>query len=233
MNSKLWKILCFSLLSLILFSNCKSEGIPKGMPENAKFERKKNIYTASDNLFNYIYYSNGDLYEKCEINEEKKLDGHCESFLIGNGRKIAWGNFQKGQRHGEWTWTFPDGKPYVVQNFTYGKKKEFWLPVEIWGNEDGPYKRFFANGKLEEEGYFDTGLRSGNWKKFYPDGQLEYSGSYLKSKKVSNWIFYYPNGVLESKEKYNANGILVNRITYYPNGKLWCTINPPSSPICI
>jgi antitoxin component YwqK of YwqJK toxin-antitoxin module len=229
----LYTILSISFFLFLFLLNCKSEGMPKGLPANAKFERKKNIYIASDEHYNYIFYSNGDLYEKCEINLEKKLNGHCESFLIGNGSKIAWGNFLKGQRNGEWTWTFPDGKPYVVQNFTYGKKKEFWLPIEIWGNEDGPYKRFFPSGKLEEEGYFDTGLRSGNWKKFYPNGQIEYSGSYLKSKKIRDWTFYYPNGILESKEKYNTNGILVSRITYYPNGELWCKINSNSSPICI
>lgn len=225
----------YILLAFILFSqhNCKANELPPGIPEGAKFDRKKNLYTASDEEFKYVYYSNGSLYEKCEYNEpSSQLDGRCEAYLMNTDQIISYGNFKNGRRDGLWTWTFPNGQNYVVQNFVYGKKKEFWIPVEIWGNENGPYKRYYPNGNLDEEGSFDTGEKSGYWKKYYPNGSLEYSGNYLKSKKILEWKYNYPNGKLEAKESYDQVGELLERTTYYPSGDVWCISKSSKQVIC-
>jgi antitoxin component YwqK of YwqJK toxin-antitoxin module len=166
------------------------------------------------------------------VNKEGKYHGFFESFSRKDGRRISWGNFKNGQRDGEWTWTFEDGTPYIVQSFAYGKKKAFWLPAESWGNEHGEYKRFFYNGKLEEKGNYDSGLKDGSWIKYHPNGKLEYRGQYLDGKKTGGWEYYYPSGIQEAMEEFDKSGNLVVRLTYYPNGDLWCKVVGKNSAIC-
>lgn len=226
------KVCFFLILSNLFLFSCKAEKYPDGVPESATYDKRQNIYTHYKEGVMYQYFKDGNLYQKCEVDSAKVLDGYCEFFLRSTGQKISWGHFKKGQRHGEWVWAFEDGSVYIRQNFEYGKKKDFWLPLEIWGNDHGPYFRYYPDGSLDEKGSFDTGLKSGDWKKYYPDGSLEYSGSYKKGKRTGSWILFYPNGVKEAEEKYSSEGSLVLRKTYYPNGNLWCVVDSQGRADC-
>jgi antitoxin component YwqK of YwqJK toxin-antitoxin module len=217
-------ILIFLLIFFVSF--CKSEKRPEGVPNTALYDRKTNMYSVTLDLVQYKYYRDGKLYSRCEVNESGQLHGMCEAFLHSTGQKISWGNFLNGQRHGEWTWAFEDGSPYVVQNFAYGKKKSFWIPVEIWGNDDGPYARYYFTGDVEEKGFFDSGYKTGKWVKYYPNRTVEYRGNYLNGSKVGAWQYFYPNGSQEAMEEYTKEGKLIFRNTYYPNGNLWCKNQP-------
>ncbi|MCC5815913.1 MAG: hypothetical protein JJT78_14255, partial [Leptospira sp.] len=143
-----------SLIAIILFTfiYCKADGIPPNIPQGAHYNKRTNLYQKVADGVSYSYFKDGKLYEKCEVNEMGKLHGLCENFLQSTGQKISWGIFQNGQRDGEWVWTFEDGSIFLKQEFTYGKKKDFWIPVEEWGNEDGNYSRFYPDGRLEEVG---------------------------------------------------------------------------------
>lgn len=226
MRQKSMQYLGYTFFCIAIISNahCKADRIPPGIPDGAYYDKKRNIYSVQVENLSLQYFQDGNLYQKCTVNEQSVLDGPCEYFLRSTGERISWGNFQDGQRHGEWVWTFEDGSVYLKQNFTYGKKKDFWLPVEIWGNEDGAYFRYYPDGSLEEKGFFDTGLKSGDWKKYYLDGSLEYSGSYSAGKRTGSWKMFYPNGNLEAEEEYDSQGKLIYRKTYYPNGNLWCEV---------
>jgi antitoxin component YwqK of YwqJK toxin-antitoxin module len=218
------KSIYFTIIFFVfLLISCRSEEKPEGVPEGALYNRKTNLYSLTEGQVQYQYYKDGKLYSRCLISESQKRNGLCESFLHSTGTRISWGNFQNGQRDGEWVWTFEDGTPYVVQEFTYGKKKSFWIPVEEWGNDDGQYVRYYYDGKVEEKGYYDSGIKTGDWIKYFPDQKLEYKGSYLNGSKVGLWQYFYPNGSKEAIEKYSQDGKFISRITYYPNGNLWCS----------
>ncbi len=224
---------CIFVLKLgmvFAFTGCRSENLPESIPPGASYDRKKNLYQIIKNGKQLKYYKDGSLYEVCEVNKFRVRDGYCEGFL--NGVRIHWGNFKNGQRDGLWVWTFENGAIYVRQNYRQGSKKEFWIPVEEWGNEDGLYERFFPNGRLEEKGFFKSGYRTGNWVRYYPSGQIEYLGSYSEGKRVNEWFYYYPNGKTEALEKFTKDGELIERITFYPDGQKWCHIFPDKSPIC-
>lgn len=215
-------VLIFIVISIL---RCKADGLPENLPPGVKYDKRTNLYSIRKDGEVFKYYKDGKLYERCEINDSGKLHGLCETFLHSSGDRIAWGNFKNGQRDGEWIWTFEDGSIFLKQNYTYGKKKDFWIPVEEWGNEDGAYQRFYATGKLEEKGFYSSGNRSGNWVKYYPNGTLEYIGSFREGKRVGSWKHYYPGGNLEAEEEYNPKGELILRKTYYPNGLLWCVVD--------
>lgn len=212
---------------------CKSDSIPPGVPQGASYDRKTNLYSHQAEGFAYRYNKQGKMIDKTQVNEGGQFHGIYEAYLQTDGKKITWGTFEKGQRHGTWTWTFENGSPYVVQNFTYGKKRSFWIPTELWGNEDGLYQRFYPDGKVEEQGFFNAGYRDGDWVKYYPDKKLEYAGRYKSGKKVGAWSYYYPNGGQEAMEDYTADGKLVFRATYYPNGKTWCLVKLGQAPQCM
>ena len=36
----------------------------------------------------------------------------------------------------------------------------------------GKHRYFYPNGKLKEEGKYDSGMKEGDWKKYNADGQL-------------------------------------------------------------
>lgn len=222
-NKSIYSILFFFAFAL---SSCRSEAKPDTVPEDATYNRKTNLYSVTVNQVQYQYYQDGKLYSKCHINESHQRHGLCESFLHSTGKRISWGKFEKGQRDGEWVWTFEDGSPYVVQDFTYGKKKSFWIPVEEWGNDDGKYVRYYFDGKVEEKGSYDSGIKTGTWMKYFPDQKLEYRGRYQNGSKVGSWQYFYPSGIQEAEEKYTSEGKLLSRITYYPNGNLWCRNQP-------
>ena len=198
------------------------------MPQNASFDKKTNGYTLLGNGKELKWYDNGEPYSNCEVNSANVLDGNCSVYARGTGIVLGSGKFKNGQRDGIWKWNFSDGKPYYVQNFTYGKKRIYWVET-VWGNEDGSYQRFYNSGQLEERGLYDSGYKTSAWLKYYRNGKQEYSGFFLKDKKIKNWIYYFPSGKKEAEEFFDNAGNLLKRITYYENGKLMCERNVPQN----
>ncbi|MCE9501308.1 MAG: hypothetical protein K8R21_12545 [Leptospira sp.] len=194
------------------------------MPSNASYDKKTNAYLLIADGKELRWFDNGELYSECEVNSSKLLHGKCRSFGKGTGIVLSSGMFKNGQRNGLWQWNFSDGKPYYIQNFTYGKKRTYWVET-VWGNEDGKYERFYDSGNREETGSYDSGYKTAAWSKFFRNGKTEYTGSFLKDKKVKNWVYYYPSGKKEAEELYDSTGTLISRITYHEDGKIMCNRN--------
>lgn len=218
-------ILLISLLCLFLsFCNAESQmKIPIGIPKEAKFDRKKNIFTLVKDQHEYTWYESGQLYADCELNSIGIRNGECKYYFESNGKLLSKGNFVNALKDGLWYWYFPNGNIYYKQYFNHAKRRtDFWMETNLLGNEHGPYERYYDNGNLEERGEYDTGYKSGKWEKFYRSGQIEYTGSYLVDKKIGFWKFYYPNGKLEAEEDFDAKSEFVSRITYFPDGNVNC-----------
>ncbi len=216
------------LMILIFFLHftfsCKTENIyPTNIPKEAKFDKRKNLYTHVEKGIRKIYTAEGKLYSECQLDDVMREHGICKTFLPNNGRVLSVGRYVHGEKDGEWIWNFPNGNVYYKLHFSHEKKRKVWIETNLLGNEHGPYFRYYENGKLEEEGFYDTGLKTGKWKKFYYKGNLEYEGEYYQDKKILKWKYYYPNGNLEMAEEFTENGNFLLRKTYFPNGKLNCT----------
>lgn len=57
-----------------------------------------------------------------------------------------------------------------------------------------PRKRFYANGSLEWEGYFENENLTGYWKKYFINGYLSSVGHYKNNLPVGYWKFFFFNG---------------------------------------
>lgn len=68
-------------------------------------------------------------------------------------------------------------QPKQVRNYYDGAKKrlheDYFVTAD--GNKvfEGPYKRYYPNGKLEMEGAYRDGKRSGTFMEYFPNGQLQ------------------------------------------------------------
>lgn len=211
------------IISILFLTYCSLESnYPQGVPKSARFDKRKNLYIHTENGYQKIYTSEGKLYSECELDDVMREHGLCKTFLPTTGAVLSIGRYVHGERDGEWIWNFPNGNLYYKLNFSHEKKRKVWIETNLLGNEHGAYFRYYPNGQLEEQGFYDTGLKTGKWKKFYYNGKLEYEGEYLKDKKILYWKYYYPNGKLEMEEKFTNDGNFLFRKTYFPNGKLNC-----------
>jgi antitoxin component YwqK of YwqJK toxin-antitoxin module len=223
----------FISLSLGFFWTCKSETkLPDGIPQGAYFDKKRNLYTSTFSGIRKQYTDKGQLYSECEIDSQGREQGVCKTYLPETGVLLSTGRFRAGERDGVWTWNFPDGKIYYKQSFAHDKKRKAWMETNLLGNEHGEYFRYYPNGQLEEQGFYDTGLKTGEWKKFYPSGNPESMGSFQKDKRIGNWKFFYPDGTLEARESYDKEAKLLERETFHPDGKRSCLIKANSSLDC-
>lgn len=236
-DNSIWifiSLLATVLLSGILFGPCKgSVDRPTSIPKDANYDKKTNHYQlTSEGLFRE-WYENGNLVTTVPVNSVGQLDGFATKFNYLNGITTMQGKMVNGERDGLWKFYFSDGKLYIEQNYKAGyRKKQIWFQTSAIGNENGAYFRYFRNGRLNEKGFYDGGLRTGDWVRYYPDTRVETKGSYLEDKKVGEWFYYYPNGVKEASELYSESGELLARYTYYPNGSIWCVVKKNQTPDC-
>ncbi len=216
-----------------MFISCSpKKKFPQNVPTHAKFDKKINLYSSVENGIQLKHYDTGELYSACKISPLGILDGDCIQYSKDK-TVLSKGSFKNGQRHGMWVWNFLTGKPYYKQNFTYGKKRSFWIQTDVWGNEDGIYERYYDLGNLEETGFFDSGYKTGKWEKFFRNKKSESIGHFQKDKKVGEWIFYYPTGKIEAKEVYDKSGKLKKRTTFFEDGKIQCEVaNGKQFPDC-
>lgn len=207
------------LFFYFLFWNCNSKLLPpKGVPQEAVYEKRQNIYYLKKDGHEKQWSAEGWLYSDCELDSQGAMTGLCKTYSK-EGQVISEGKLVNGNRDGVWQWYFLDGKIYTRLEHNHEKKRIYWMSTQKIGNEHGFYERFYSDGQLELKGYYDSGYMNGKWEKYYRSGKIEYQGEYLKEKKIGEWFYYYPNGSIEAVEKYNEKSELVERKLYLPDGK--------------
>jgi antitoxin component YwqK of YwqJK toxin-antitoxin module len=224
----------FVLLGSLAFSPCKGAGKnPANIPADAEYNRKTNVYLAQIGNKQVSYFKKGELISEKEVNAFGIADGESKTFYYKDSSLLSIGKFQNGERSGKWTWLFPSGKPYIELNFTPGvRKKAFWMSIIEWGNENGPYFRYFPSGNLQEKGFYDGGNKTGDWVRYYPDTKIESKGSYSEDKKVGEWLHYSPEGSKEAFEAFSQNGDLLLRQLFDSTGKLRCEQRKTEKAVC-
>lgn len=64
------------------------------------------------------------------------------------------------------------------------------------GKPDGPYRAFYSNGHLKEEGAFKNGLREDDWTCWLPNGNIRSHRTYTTGRLNGLQRVYYANGTL-------------------------------------
>ena len=93
------------------------------------------------------------------------------------------------------------------------------------GMQDGPFKIWYKDGKVAEQGFFKFGYQDSIWKNFYENGKLKAIKSYKKGSPDGECIFFFSSGDTAEVENF-AEGKKDGRWqTWFENGKV-STITP-------
>ena len=87
--------------------------------------------------------------------------------------------------------------------------------------KEGLWKRYWPNGMIRSEVYFEHGKPQGPYKTYYANGKLEESGRMHDGKLTDRFQRYHSNGIMKEDLKYDGEGNRHGKQTYYhENGTL-------------
>lgn len=121
--------------------------------------------------------------------------------------KIEEGEYRDDRREGIWIKYHNDG-------ITPKLKGEY-----VNNRPSGRYTKYHMNGKIKEQGTYESGQYSDSLKRFHENGKLEYEAIYNRLGKEQGKVrYYYANGQVEY-EYTSVNGVASGKATrYFENG---------------
>ncbi len=123
----------------------------------------------------------GVLREKINF-EDKKLEVRKGPYqFYENGFIKEEGQYDKGYKHGEWKYYYPNQQLYEVVNYAHDKM-------------NGAYRAYWDSGEVKKEGYYVMGVKAGNWKMFYKNKKLALNEDYEEKGKLADGIYFDQEG---------------------------------------
>ena len=166
----------------------------KTSSSSAKGEIKKDNVQASSSNIQTIYRSNG----KVEyVGEVKNGQRHGQgTYYFADGRKYE-GQWKDDKKHGQGTFYWPDGDKYIGQ----------------WENDKrhGQGTYFFKNG-CKYEGQWKEGKKHGQGSENYTSGE-RYTGQYADGQRNGQGTYYWADG--DKYEGQFKEGLFHGQGTYY------------------
>lgn len=185
------KIDAFRSWAINYFTNIRNE---KTLVINGKEEKTKYWYTGLS---------------LTAIGDEKATGeniGYWQYFT--NGYKTAEGNFENGNKIGEWKYYYTNGKL---------KGREFYNKQY---KSDGEYLEYYENGELAERSYFKDGLLEGEAITYNVNGTIK-SKMTFKNGKVNGMRYNYSSTGILSNAGNLVDGVYNGEYqTYHVNGKV-------------
>jgi antitoxin component YwqK of YwqJK toxin-antitoxin module len=136
-------------------------------------------------------HDNGAIWRK-----EFYFNGNEDGYLVEYDREgniITEGNYINGEKDGEWFYTMGDhtekGK-YII-GLKEGKWEHFYqdgstkfIGNYLQGQPDGRQVYFYPDGSIEEEQYYERGIREKTWRKYDREGNVFIAISYKANNEV-------------------------------------------------
>lgn len=88
------------------------------------------------------------------------------------------------------------------------------------GKEHGPWKRFHANGKLEELRSFQEGVKTGTLARWWPNGQLQFQCTFQRGEYEGPLKEWNESGQLVQEMHYRDGHEEGSQKMFYDNGKV-------------
>jgi len=223
------------LVLLIYFINCERLYVPPrpaSVFKEASYNHRFRQWRYEDNQKEIIWFEDGKLFR--EAKKENQLYHGVYIQYFRNGSISQKGNYDQGYRVGEWVYYFPNGKIYLTIHYLKFPidKNKFVLNGEF-GNENGPYIRYYDNGQVEEMGTYYAGSFHQKRIRFYKNGKKQFEIFYNQGKKNGTAKFYdseerllseeyYQNDLLEKLISYRFvnNQPIINFISFYKDNQL-------------
>lgn len=149
----------------------------------------------------YNYYRGGGIQEKVAMK-----DGLRNGISIGyhpNGQVEFTAIYEKGEPNGKYVLNHLNNQKFrelnLVKGVVVGNRKTYYPDGQLEneyefnaeGVADGPYTKYFQNGKIEEKGNLKNGNSVGEIKEYYSNGNLFSTSVFDESGKENGSIIYY------------------------------------------
>lgn len=195
--------------------------VPDGIPESAIYDRVSGLWTVQDQNGDLRrYYSSGRIAEMGQY-EQGSREGIWKTFTE-DGVIASEGLYLNDWRDGTWKFHDGTGQVYLTVEYRPQPRRGFgFLVTHDYGNENGPYYRYFPSGRLEEKGIYVGGYYEGPVVRYFKDGTVAMEGQFSKDQKTGVWKYYYPSGKLEKVVPYKKDRIEGEMIVYLPDGRVY------------
>lgn len=167
----------------------------------------------------------------------KHRNGVYKSFYPNGGiRSIE--KYKNGKAKGKWKWFHKNGELQLEGKYRSYRKSPIDIVVLLFFNPDkdalneqnnssfksGRWKRYYPNGKLQENSRFKNGEEKGRCRSYYANGNLKFFQRYRNGEERVWKVYYESTGKLNFIERYK-NAERVGRWTaYFENGQLEYTL---------
>ncbi len=88
------------------------------------------------------------------------------------------------------------------------------------GKRQGPYRFFYSDGQVMEEGWYEQDSLHGIRRLYYESGQLQAEEQLVRGRYEGPWRSWYPSGQLEMEGQYRHNQMSGIWKKYYESGQL-------------
>jgi antitoxin component YwqK of YwqJK toxin-antitoxin module len=203
------------ILFLIIIISCERFYIPP-KPTNIKYKAQYNHrlrqWNYDDGKNEFIWFEDGKLFRYAEKSGNLYHGKFIQYFRNGNVSQE--GVYDSGYRVGKWTYYFPNGGVYLIINYNkYPADKERFSLNSSFGNENGPYVRYYDNGQIEEKGFYYAGRFHHTRIHYYKNGKKQFEILYNQGKK-NGIAKYYDDQERLIREEFYQNDILTKMIHY-------------------
>ena len=191
---------------------------PKDQPRyTGQFEHGKPV-----GVFFY-YYKTGEKSSQVEHLEGKGSNASHAIFFHKNGTVMGEGDYQNGQKNGEWK--FYDNKAILSSKEPYtngkinGLMKVYHLNGKLAaevpyvdGLKNGPFLEFSPGGDTLIMGTYADNTFDGSYKQYYDGGQLYMEGKYRAAVKDGLWMYYAEDGKVKAQQVYEKGKLVKEKI---------------------
>ncbi|MCB1166432.1 MAG: toxin-antitoxin system YwqK family antitoxin [Leptospiraceae bacterium] len=191
---------------------------PESIPDGATYDRRRDQWNYSKDSEVRQYYENGNLLLEGQMDGGSRI-GTWNWYAPDGKTLTTTGVYRNGRRDGLWKHFDDSGRLYLTIEYKPEPLDPVIGAITIdYGNENGPYHRYYPDGTLEEKGSMVAGKKDGAMNRFFPDGGTMIQGQYEDGKKIGKWVYYHFSGTIVRLENYKA-GLLDGTVkTFHANG---------------
>lgn len=107
----------------------------------------------------------------------------------------------------------------IVQ-FNIANKDTVLIATYYNGKEHGEWKRFYANGHLQELRYYNQGVKTNTLNRWWPNGQMQFVCTFKNGEYEGALEEWNENGQLTQQMHYTDGHEEGSQKMYYDNGKI-------------
>jgi len=192
--------------------------LPDGVPEGASYDRRNRLWVVRKDNRELAFYANGKPAYAGGLQGGRR-EGLWTSYAPDGKTVTTSGEYRNGRRDGIWVHRDDSGRLYVKIGYSAEPSDPVLTAVSgETGNENGPFVRYYPDGKIELTGDYRAGRFDGLFRRYGRTGLIEYEGRYSEGLKEGLWKIYDRSGTLLREERYQ-NGELEGSFRIFRDGR--------------